>query len=359
VRRFVITALCLAVLATTVVRAQVLAPSLIVPSPLGIVLTVGKWIYDAATQEQVYYIEVAGEGRTANESKNNGFRLAVEQAIGSIVSSETEVQNGRIVRDEIVSYASGHVDRFVIVNQEASGVGVRTTMKVWVRRSALSNRLLNRSERAGEVDGARTSTQLNTINRERSTGDRLLTTVLNDFPKRAFNIDLKNTDLKYSNRQGVLEIPFRISWNKNYLSSLWAALEATNQKISRPQATIAVSPGAWFAGFGGTATYDDDVKLQLVAGYLVGSRPAVLVTVRSDQNQVLVRQCFRWPELDHFDGYVVRPGRFVAISPYGNTITVNGGFKLDAAAQIAVNPALLDSASRVEVDVVNSNICPL
>jgi hypothetical protein len=331
---------------------------MIMPSPLGVALTVGKWIWDASAKEQVYYIEVAGEGRTADESKNNSFRLAIEQAIGSIVSSETEVNNSRIVRDEIINYSSGYVDRFVIVSQEASGVGVKTVMKVWVRRSALSNRLLNRSEQAGEVDGARASAQLNTINRERSTGDRLLVTVLNDFPKRAFDIDLKTTDLKYRNRQGILEIQFRIGWNKNYLSSLWAALEATNQKISRPQATIAVSPGAWFAGFGGSATYDDDVKLQLVAGYLVGSRPAVLMTVRSDQNRVLARQCVRWPELDHIDGYVVRPGRFVFISPYGNTITVNGGFKLDAVAQIAVNPAVLDSANRVEVDVVNSLACP-
>ena len=331
----------------------------VMPSPLGIALSVGKWIYDTATQEQVYYIEVAGEGGTADESKNNGFRLAVEQAIGNVISSETEANNGRIIRDEIINYSSGYVDRFVIVRQEASNIGVRTVMKIWVRRSVLSNRLLNRTEKSGEVDGPRGSAQLNTINRERSTGDRLLTTVLNDFPKRAFDVDLKTTDLKYRNRQGVLEIQFRLSWNKDYLSSLWAALDATNQKTSRPRAIIVVTgPNPWVGHWRGTATYDDDIKLRLIAGYLIQTRPTVSITVRSAQNQALIRQCFRWAELDHIDGYHVREGNFVSIGNFNNTATINGGFRLDAIAHIAVNPGLLDLASRVEVDVVPGNTCP-
>lgn len=357
-RRVVLALACGLVISVSHAQTSLLA-SAIVPSPAGIVLTVGKWIWDASRQEQVYYIEVAGEGRTADESKDNGFRLAIEQAIGSIISSETEVKNGRIARDEIISYASGYVDRFEIVNQESSAVGVRTTMRVWVRRSALSNRLLNRSEKSGEVDGPRASVQLSTLNQERATGDRLVQTVLNDFPKRAFDIDLKNTELKYSNnRQGFLEIPFKLSWNKDYLTSLWTALSVTSQKTSRPYATVSVAPGAWFAGFGGTATYDDAAKLQQIAGAMIGSRPAVLITIKSTSNTVLFRQCFRWPELDHIDGYVVREGRFVRVSPYGNSVTVNGGFKLDAIAQIPANPALLANASQIDADVVNSLKCP-
>lgn len=356
-RRFVLAVACGLALSSAVAQTSLLANA-IIPSPAGIVLTVGKWIWDASRQEQVYYIEVAGEGRTADESKDNGFRLAIEQAIGSIISSETEVKNGRVARDEIISYASGYVDRFEIVNQEASAVGVRTVMKVWVRRSALSNRLLNRSEKSGEVDGPRASVQLSTLNRERATGDRLVQTVLNDFPKRAFDIDLKNTELKYANRSGVLEIPFELSWNKDYLSSLWTALAATSVKTSGAHSTVVVSPGGWFKSYGGSATYDDIGKFHLVVGTLVGTRPAVLLTIKSNTNTVLFRQCFRWPELDHFDGYVVRPGRFVFISPYGNNATINGGFKLNAIAQIPANPALLANASQIDADIVPGIKCP-
>ena len=352
---------CGLLLSVPPVQAQItsIAATSLMPSPVGIALTVGKWIYDSASKEQVYYIEVAGEGRTAEEARTVAFRIAVEQAIGSIMSSETEVQNGRIVRDEIINYASGYVDRYEVVTQEASSVGVRIAMRVWVRRSALSNRLLNRSERSGEVDGARATIQLSTLNRERATGDRLVQTVLNDFPKRAFDIELKNTELRYStSRQGMLEIPFRLAWNRDYLASLWTALEATSQKSSRPYATITLAPGAWFAGYGGTAAYDDAGKLQQVAGAMVGTRPAVLITIRNTSNAPIFRQCYRWPELDHIDGYVVREGRFVRLSSYGNNVTINGGFRLDAIAQIPANPALLATAARVDVDVVISTACP-
>lgn len=350
----------LVILAGTTAHAQVPVgvATAVMPSPLGIALTVGKWIYDVSTKEQVYYIEVAGEGRTAEEARTVAFRIAVEQAVGSIMSSETEVRNGRIARDEIINYASGYIDRYEITNQASSSVGVRITMRVWVRRSVLSNRLLNRSERSGEVDGSRASIQLATLNQERATGDRLVQTVLNDFPKRSFDIELKNTELKYVGRQGVLEVPFTVTWNRNYLKSLWTALDATSQRVSNPQGTIAVAPGAWFTGFGGTATYDDVGKLQQVVGTMVGSRPAVLLTIKSTSNAVLFRQCFKWPELDHIDGYHVRPGRFVTVRPYGNTAVINGGFKLDAVAQISANSGLLATASQINADIIPGANCP-
>lgn len=342
-------------------QAQVSAAlgAAMMPSPLGVALTVGKWIYDASTKEQVYYIQVAGEGTTTEEARKVAFRIAVEQAIGSLMASETEVQNGRIVREEIISYAAGYVDRFEVLTQEPSAVGVRITMKVWVRRSALSNRLLNRSERSGEVDGPRASVQLSSINHERATGDRLVQNVLNDFPKRAFDIELKNTQVKYtSNRQGMLEVPFKLSWNKDYLTSLWTALAATSQKTSRPQTTVAVSPGGWFKGFGGTATYDDSVRLQQVVGTMIGTRPAVLITVRSATNAPLYRACYRMPELDHYDGYNIREGKFVRIGSFGNTATIVGGFTMDAVAQIPANPAFLAAATRIDIDVVANAVCP-
>ena len=358
-RRTAVTFAALVILAGSAqAQVPVGVTTAVMPSPLGIALTMGKWIYDAVTKEEVYYIEVAGEGRTVEEARTVAFRIAIERAIGSIMSSETEVRNGRIVRDEIINYASGYIDRYEITNQASSSVGVRITMRVWVRRSVLSNRLLNRSEKIGQVDGSRASVQLATLGQERATGDRLVQTVLNDFPRRAFDIELKNTELKYGNRQGILEVPFTVTWNRDYLKSLWTALSATSQPGANPQGTVAITPGAWFAGFGGTATYDDVGKLQQVVGTMVGSRPAVLLTVKSTSNTVLFRQCFRWPELDHIDGYHVRPGRFVTVKPYGNTAVINGGFKLDAVAQISANSGLLATASQINADIVAGANCP-
>lgn len=353
-RKLVFVLIC----AVGIAHAQVPATQLFIPSPLGIVLTIGKWIYDVNTQQQIYYIEVAGKGATVEESKNNGFRLAVEQAIGSIVASETETQNGLIIRDEIISYAGGYVDRFEIVEQRPDVVGVCTVMKVWVRRSSLSNRLLNRSKKSGEIDGPAASVQLATIGQERTTGDRLIQTVLNDFPKRAFDIDLGKTQIKYRNRQGLLEIPLRLGWNKNYLSSFWVAIDTTRVKTSAPLAQIAISPGGWFKGFGGVANYDDTVKYLQVVNRLVGSRPSIMITVKNDDNLLLFRQCYNIPELDHQNRYEVAQQHFVNLSPYMNLVTVNGGFEYNGMIQIPVSSSFLTAATRVDADIVSGLSCP-
>jgi hypothetical protein len=326
------------------------------PNPIGIALTVGKWIYDSSTRQQVYYIEVAGNGATTTEARNNGFRLAVESALGSLISSETVVQNGRIQRDEIISYAAGFVNQFETVETRSGPDGVTVVMRVWVKRSALADRLLNRSEQSGEVDGARATVQLQTLNQERATGDRLLQTVLNDFPRRAFDIIMEPTNINRQNRTAVLDIHFRLAWNQDYLRSLWTALDATSQRKGRPVATISVGSGGWFRGFGGSAQFDDGHKLELLLNKMVGSRPAVLVTVRGAHRETLFASCYLYQELDHMPDYVVNENRFVR---YGsNFAQIIGGYQLRGRIQIPVNPAVLGHATTVDMDVVTRNSCP-
>jgi len=357
-RLFAVVALCAALVAAPVSQAQVVGATtqMLMPSPLGVVLMVGKWIYDSATRQEVYYIEVAGDGDTVQQARMNGFRLAVEQAIGTLISSETEVENGRITRDEIISYAAGFVDKFEVIGQENTARGVRVSMRVWVRKSALSDRLLNRSATSKEVDGARASVQLQTLNQERATGDALLQTVLNDFPRRAFDIEMRPTDVVRQNRSAIMEINFRMTWNRDYLRSLWTALEATGIKTSRPVATITVNGGGWFGGFGGAAKYDDNVKLQLLANRMLFSEPTVLVTIRGAGREVLFASCYMYQELDNQDqGWVTRE-RFVSFHGYG--AHVNGIMKLTGRIPIPVSPEVLSRASSVDLDVVLRNHCP-
>lgn len=352
----IIAALICAVFVGCANQGVTFSPQMLVPSPLGVILTVGKWIYDSSSRQEVYYIEVAGDGSSVDQARNNGFRLAVEQALGTLISSETEVQNGKIVRDEIISYASGYVDRFEIINQQKTQKGFRVGMRVWVKKSALSDRLLNRSEKSGDVDGARASVQLQTLNQERATGDRLLQQVLNDFPKRAFDIELAPTDINRQNRTAVLEINFRLMWNQDYLRSLWTALDATSQRKGRSVATISVGSGGWFRGFGGTAQFDDYHKWALLVDRMVGSRPAVQVTIRGAHRQILFASCYLYQELDHMPNYVVNENRFVR---YGqNFAQVMGGYQLRGRIQIPVSPAILSQANKVDMDVVMRNQCP-
>jgi hypothetical protein len=349
-------ALCLI---TGVAQAQVppAVVTMLTPSPLGVVLTVGQWLV-FNDNRRIYYIEVEGRGDNPTQARDNGFRLAVEQALGTLISSESETQNGRLVRDEIISYASGYVDRFTIVQTTTAADGqTRVTLKVWVGRSALSDRLLNRSVKSGEVDGARATVQLQTLNEERITGDRLLQQVLNDFPKRAFDIELKPTDVTRQNRAAQMELNFVVRWNRDYLRSLWTALEATAYRGSNSVSVVGVNSGSLF-GFGGQARFDDMQKYQSLVRSMVGTGPAVLVTVRGGGADVLHSSCYHYQELDHQPRYSVTTDRFVELSPYAATAFVNGAYRMKSRIQIPINAAVLNQATAVDMEIVTQRQCP-
>lgn len=355
--RLIAVAVLCAVLAVSTVQAQV-NPGVIAvfkPTPLGMLLTAGQWLI-FTDNRRVFYIEVAGRGANSEQARDNGFRLAVEQALGTLISSETEVQNGRIVRDEVISYAAGFVDRFTIVNTNQLGNETEVVMKVWVARSALSDRLLNRSETSGEVDGARASVQLKTLNHERATGDALLQQVLNDFPRRAFDIDLRPTDILRQNRSAIVEVNFRLSWNKDYLRSMWAALEATGQRVSRPATTIIVNGGGWFGGFGGAAKYDDNYKYDLIANRMYVQAPTVMVTIRGSAREILFSSCYLYQELDNMAQYNVTTNRFVEFGH--GIIRLNGHYTMPGRIQIPVGTDILSRANSVDMDIVLRKQCP-
>lgn len=333
------------------VLAQVPASptAVFIPSPAGVAVSVGKWIYDQFTADPVYVIEVVGEGRTPDEARNNGFRIAVEQAIGSVVASETEGRNGRLARDEIVSYSGGYVDRYKILKTEPSDYGQRITMEVAIRQSSLPRRLLGRSETAGFIDGNIATAQLSTLNYERQQADRLVDSVLADFPRRAFVIELKNTEITYNNRQGYLEVPFILKLDPNYMASLNAALKSISQ--GRTGGAYKISVGKSLSAF------DDSMAYNQIINRMIATRPAVRITVVTPENRPIYRACHRWSELDHMDGHQVRSGHFVAVHSVVPYITVNGALKLDAIAQIPVNPVFLAQANRVDAEVVTGDAC--
>jgi hypothetical protein len=273
-----------------------------------------------------------------------------------LISSETVVQNGRVQRDEIISYAAGFVDRFETVDTRTGPSGVTVTMRVWVKRSALADRLLNRSEQAGQVDGARASVQLQTINQERATGDALLQQVLADFPGRAFDIKMEPTNVNRQNRTAVLDVVFTLGWNQDYLRSLWTALDATSQRKGRPVTTITVAGGTLFGRWGGQAHFDDPVKLNLLADRMIGLRPALLVTVRDTNRETLFASCFLLQELDHQTDYWVTHERFVRVG--SNSAQIATSYRYRGQVQMPVNPAVLAQVALVNMDIVGRAACP-
>ena len=328
-RKFLVALVCVVAVSA---QAQSLGNpiGIIIPSPLGIVVTVGSWIFQG--KQKLYYIEVEGRGANQQEARENGFRLAVEQAIGTVIASETNVQQGRVSRDEIISYAAGHVDHFEIVNTELAGNGYQVRMKVWVARSVISERLLIESETDGQIPGDRASVAVGTINYANSQGDRLTGTVLRDWPHRSFDIRVDpSTVTQDSYRRAVLTIPVVVTLNDTYANSLYAAMQ-----IRRNQPV-------------------DSVRLQQLYTTLVGSNPTLEITILNRQQQRLQIQCYSVPELDHQVNYQVPNQYFVEFR--NQYLLMNTRLKLSIPVQMPVTSQSLESMDSVNARIIRKSDC--
>jgi hypothetical protein len=329
-RRLFAALACVGTIATAQAQLQAL-----MPTPFGAVMATGQWLL--FNNKRVYYIEVRGQGPTAEEARMNGFRLAVEQALGSVIASETEQQNSRIRRDEVISYAAGFVERYEIVSTMPTGSGYEIVMRVWVQRTNLAERLLVKSRADGQIDGARAAIAIDTAQYSRSQGDRILGTVLKDFPERSFDVRLEATRVELDSRRNTeLVIPFAIAWNRVYVQSVTSARKSVST-----------------CGWNGCSM--DQWSMDLLADELINSRPQVLVTVTSLTGAVRHRVCYAYDALtqDNSLGYSV-PRYFVRRTD----LVPDVGTSIRSEIKLPVSSQDLADLSQVDVRVVRASNCP-
>ena len=71
----------------------------------------------------------------------DALRRAVEQAVGSMVESETAIENYQLLSDKIYSHSSGYVKNFDVVSEKREGNLLRVTVSASVSSGDLSSEL--------------------------------------------------------------------------------------------------------------------------------------------------------------------------------------------------------------------------
>ena len=329
-----------------------------------IALTVGQWLIKSS--DRVYYIQVEGRGYTEAEARRNGFALAVEQAVGTLVLSEREAVQQKLARNEVTNYSSGYVDNFKILDKTLRGNEVTVTMDVWVAHSAIAGRLFGRSETAGQVDGARIGAQVQTLQQSLSDGDRVVAMVLKDFPRRAFDITLGNAVFRMdADRRIMLEIPFALQWNYNYIVSLHEALQATAQNPRAKNCwnynqdcanqtyirVVAKSPAS-FTKWDNTLGFNDYRKHHLVNDAFVNSVPVMQLVIRNQHNQVVFKDCYNWTQMTWSSTQSFVETRNNQIGVYGDLVRAS-----KIVVDLGYDSRGIDALSNIELSVVKADSC--
>ena len=85
-------------------------------------------------------ITVSGSGKTQDEAKQNALRSAIEQAFGAFISSNTEILNDELVKDEIVSISNGNIQKFEVISEvQIPDGGYATSLKATVSVTKLTS----------------------------------------------------------------------------------------------------------------------------------------------------------------------------------------------------------------------------
>ncbi len=77
----------------------------------------------AQTESKVAIITVSGSGKTQDEAKQNALRNAIEQAFGTFISSNTQILNDELIKDEIVSVSSGNIQEYTVLSEVQTSDG--------------------------------------------------------------------------------------------------------------------------------------------------------------------------------------------------------------------------------------------
>jgi hypothetical protein len=179
-------------------------------------------------------VEVQGRGVSLDTAKQDGFRKAIEQAVGSLVVSDTEASGAELVQDRIGNYSSGYVDNYKVLETTYHPDGYLVNMRVTVAGSKIAGRMTSRAEQVDSIDGDRLQAQMSTEFEQRAQGDQLIAQVLASYPEHAFVLNSGQTEFKITNRRTAsIEIPFVVELSKTWVSALDEALGAVSKNSAK------------------------------------------------------------------------------------------------------------------------------
>ena len=302
---------------------------------------------------------VIGKGNTFEEAKQNAFKEAIEFKVGSLVLSERETLNMQLVKDDILVYSAGYIDDYSIINQSTQNNYVYVTMDVLVAESKLNHRLLSSGLKIKEINGEKIHTQYNSLLAERKSGDAILATVLNDYPKRAFNITQGVHYFKIdSNRNGLLIIPYDMGWNYNYIVSLNEALSLLSTEnrtsVTGKVTIMAKDPKDFIIGKRSIYKFDELHRLDQLNQAMTWENTAhIQVTIQDRNLYPIYQSCY---ESQSING--MKPSFYYS----GNDFVIKGNERdqdniiIPIELNSNLNTILKDSY-RIELSLVTYNNC--
>jgi hypothetical protein len=329
-------------------------PSWIIPSPITIALQLGKWMLLEDSDDEVYYIRIQSVGTTETEARTEAFRLAVDQAVGSLLVSETKILDD-ILNHETINYSSGYIHDFEYVNIHREPNKVTLQVDVWVKKSKIAERISLKNSDQGELQGGRIAESFRSLQQQDLAGDRLLKGILEDFPERAVNIKIKDIEYINNNRRPILQVSFNVWWKEKYIASLREVLQTVGKEQSTDREYWSglalrgrVQCNGWLCDDKQYVT--DKAQGDLIYREIYRKRPNVLVTILDTHSQPVYSACYWW---DNMQG-----NNYGRNQLFGDYTAIYYEALLTNTVQLDLTNSDISRMDRVDLQVVRQKECP-
>ena len=303
-----------------------------------------------------------GYGENCSIAKTEAFKDAVGQAMGVAVVSERQSNDGEVARNSILTHSAGYIDKYEVVSETNVNVGCKVVLTAYVKPSMMNDYVLQTSKDTKNMEGEKLGDKINSYMEDRTSGDKYLTSVLRDYPSKAYTISQGKFEVRLNdNRDMALFVPYTISFSSDFLIALSNALKTvadTDCKAfcdSKPSFTVTYKEGKDYVGTKRTYYFNDTVRPEKVYYDMLnsrkGSEPKRALMIRADlldiYNKPVTSYCIAPDNLPLFK-------RGIAYGIEG------GGWKENGTMMIALDPqlkALLPQISKIEMRPVFPGQC--
>ncbi len=172
--------------------------------------------------EKIASVVATGVGTDSSIATKNGIRAAVEQVVGTYISSETIIRNNILLEDKIYSYSDGYVKEMKIISLKTEGGLVYVKIEAKVVSSELKRKLESLGITATKVEGESLYREAMSKADQQGNAEELLFNKLDKLKRSGLILEFGKIKIRDANRDKTkIEIPITVKWNQDIISDLY------------------------------------------------------------------------------------------------------------------------------------------
>ena len=186
-------------------------------------------------------VVATGAGLDADSALKNAFKVAVEEAVGTLVDSETIVREDDTIQEKILSASNGFIKSYDLIRQWNDDGLIRCRIEALVEIRQLKERLAAANISTLAVSGTDLAARVQTETSAAEGAAAILNKRINDIPNRVLRIEARGEpEPDFSNQQeGVtrLKIPITILVDQDAYNQEVAELTGVLDKLKSGKVT--------------------------------------------------------------------------------------------------------------------------